>query len=206
MLIINYKSLEQNNSINNNKFLEEEDEDEESFFRKTFKYVDYFENLMEVINPREILINAGIENGSKYFIGENNREFINQWDDYLQKYCEDIIKSKKYRFDIQSSREIYKYIIKSIKEDISTTLNEEIKNSKYIDIFNFTLENMAKEKDNKINKFNILVLGESQIGKTTLIVNLLKLKDMNFNTISDNGASTTKDDIIYSSSETLKHI
>ena len=197
LTIFNHKSLEKFNPAPYNRTFKENNE---NLFKKSFEFFSYLMEQYIKMKPEIFLYNAGIN-----YFNKINEKFVYEWYNLLPQYCEDIIKSKKYKFEIESFEEFEQFVVETMKRNISKILDEEIKESINNDIINYISENVAKENINKINKFNVLALDESQIGKTTLIANLFKLKNITNDTIGGNGTSTTMKDTLYSS-ETLKHL
>lgn len=203
---MSYKSTETEDLKYDNTTLDDKDDyEDESYISKIIKKGASLMNTFSNMGIEDIIVTSGLLLLNDIFVDQNNQEFQKEWEDFLMEDIEAIIKSKESEFKFQSFEKEEKNIIEAMKENISSTLDEEIEDSIKNYIIDFISENAVKENINKINKLNILVLGDSQIGKTTLIVNALKLKNISGEIIGGKGISTTMNDTIYSSEE-LKHL
>ena len=135
----------------------------------------------------------------------NNEEFQQLWDRKKNKFVNDNIHEIKNLFNNFKFNEVdEKRIIEEEKNKLNIIFkeeNEEIFDKILYYVSNDSIEEIMKDIDN----INVICLGRSQIGKTTLINNILFLEENEKGKEGGEGESTTMNDTIYSS-RIIKHL
>ena len=144
---------------------------------------------------------------NKYLVRKNDKEFQELWDKEMNTFNEIEIHKLKKIFN-EFSKECDDLDEKIYEDEISelNSLFEKEKKDIVSDyIIDFISSNIIEKKIKDINYLNILCLGKTQIGKTTLINEILFLDDDKKGLTGGKAKSTTMKDTTYTSDK-LKHI
>ena len=142
----------------------------------------------------------------KYFKRQSNSEKFNQkWEEKINELIKILIRKTEEKFnDYKLHESEKKSVSEKSKDKIKKIFNEE-KEKIFDNLYNFIsgnilIEDIIEDKIEQIKHINVIIFGASQIGKTTLINNILFLSDEKKGKVGGKGESTTF------SSDILKHI
>ena len=159
-----------------------------------------------ILFPNNIGIQAGYSL-YKFFSGKNDDEFQKDWEKEMKKLT---------RYEIDKLKKLFYYISKNIEDfdeinyekelnELSSIFEKEKKEIVNDYILDFISSNTIEKNIEDITRLNILCLGKSQIGKTTLINEILFLDEKHKGKVGGVGNSTTMNDTSYISDK-LKHL
>ena len=149
------------------------------------------------------ILSMAIVKGREYLIHQNDKMFQRNWEEEINKIFKNkAIKIEKIFKEIELLDET---INKEEKDTLSSVLKDEKDNIILEYIINYTSSNIIEENLKNITRLNILILGLSQIGKTTLINEILFLDEKKKGKVGDDAKSTTMEDTPFIS-DVLKHI
>ena len=154
--------------------------------------------------------NIGIQAGYslyKFFSGKNDDEFQKDWEKEMNQLT---------RYEIDKLKKLFYYFSKNIEDfdeinyekelnELSSIFEKEKKEIVNDYILDFISSNTIEKNIEDITRLNILCLGKSQIGKTTLINEILFLDEKHKGKVGGVGKSTTMNDTSYISDK-LKHL
>ena len=159
-----------------------------------------------ILFPNNIGIQAGYSL-FKFFSGKNNDEFQKDWEKEMKQLT---------RYEIDKLKKLFYYFSKNIEDfdeinyekelnELSSIFEKEKKEIVNDYILDFISSNTIEKNIEDITRLNILCLGKSQIGKTTLINEILFLDEKHKGKVGGVGKSTTMNDTSYISDK-LKHL
>ena len=153
------------------------------------------------------IIAAAFYGINKYLIKRNDKEFQENWDKEMNTFTEkeiDILKKKFNEFS-KKCEDLDKKIYGKELGELNSFFEKEKKAIVSDYIIDFLSSNIIEKNIKNINYLNILCLGKTQIGKTTLINEILFLDDDKKGLTGGKAKSTTMKDTSYTSDK-LKHI
>lgn len=158
-------------------------------------------------DPQKVLLVAGIAFLHDLFVGQNDNEFQEDWKKEMEEFTQTEINKLKKLFDDFSKQceDLDENIYKNEIKELNSIFEEEKKVIVNDYIIDFIKSNIIEKNLKNITRLNILCLGKSQIGKTTLINEILFLDEKHKGKTGGEGKSTTMNDTTYIS-EKLKHI
>lgn len=133
--------------------------------------------------------------GRKYFIKQNDGDFDDVWENEKNEFINEKVNEIKIKYK-ESEEKINEDIYKEEIKSLSTILNEEKKELILEYVMNYISSNIIEEIIKNLTHINILSLGASQIGKTTLINDILFLEGDERGKEGGEGVSTRKEDKI----------
>ena len=159
-----------------------------------------------ILFPNNIGIQAGYSL-YKFFSGKNDDEFQKDWEKEMNQLT---------RYEIDKLKKLFYYFSKNIEDfdeinyekelnELSSIFEKEKKEIVNDYILDFISSNTIEKNIEDITRLNILCLGKSQIGKTTLINEILFLDEKHKGKVGGVGKSTTMNDTSYISDK-LKHL
>lgn len=151
-----------------------------------------------------MLLKYGSSFLSSYFKNKNNEEFNKKWHELIS-YSNKLNNELEVEFENTPLEELDKNISDIVQKEIKDILNEEMNDAIDYYITHFLTKDVIEENLKIIDKLNILIVGERQIGKSTLIVKILGLEDREEEIVGGKGESKTMNDTLYSS-ERIKHL
>ena len=158
-------------------------------------------------DPQKIVMIAGIAFLHDFFIGQNDNEFQEDWKKEMDEFTQTEIYKLKKLFDDFSKQceDLDENIYGKEIDELNSIFEKEKKLIVNDYIIDFIQSNIIEKNLKNITRLNILCLGKSQIGKTTLINEILFLDEKHKGKTGGEGKSTTMNDTAYIS-EKLKHI
>ena len=158
-------------------------------------------------DPQKVVMIAGIAFLHDFFIGQNDNEFQEDWKKEMDKFTQTEIYKLKKLFDDFSKQceDLDENIYGKEIDELNSIFEKEKKLILNDYIIDFIQSNIIEKNLKNITRLNILCLGKSQIGKTTLINEILFLDEKHKGKTGGAGKSTTMNDTSYIS-EKLKHI
>ena len=165
-----------------------------------------FITLIEFYNANELLFVAGASILREYFVGKNDKEFQQDWEKEMNQFNKNEVDKLKDIFDDFSQKfEVDEKIYEKEINNLNSIFEKEKKAIINDYIIDFISSNIIEKNLESISRLNILCLGKSQIGKTTLINEILFLDEDKKGKTGDEGKSTTMNDISYISDK-IKHL
>ena len=158
-------------------------------------------------DPTKLLFAAGATIIYDYYVGKNNEEFQEDWKRELHQFTHNEINKLKNIFDDFSKKceNLNEEIYESEINDLNTIFEKEKKVIVNDYIMDYISSNIIEKNLEDVTRLNILCLGNSQIGKTTLINEILFLDEDKKGKTGGEGESTTMEDTPYISDK-IKHI
>ena len=158
-------------------------------------------------DPKKLVIVAGAVILHKYFVGKNDEEFQKEWDKEREQFTKDKLDKLKDIFDDFSKKceDLDEKIYEKEINDLNLIFEKEKKVIINDYIIDFISSNIIEKNLENISRLNILCLGKSQIGKTTLINEILFLDEDKKGKTGGEGKSTTMNDTSYISDK-IKHL
>ena len=158
-------------------------------------------------DPKKLLFAAGATIIYDYYVGKNNEEFQEDWKREMYQFTHNEINKLKNLFDDFSKKceNLNEEIYESEINDLNTIFEKEKKVIVNDYIMDYISSNIIEKNLEDVTRLNILCLGNSQIGKTTLINEILFLDDDKKGKTGGEGESTTMKDTPYISDK-IKHI
>ena len=154
--------------------------------------------------------NIGVKTGYflyKFFNGKNNYQFQEVWEKEMKQLTRieiDRLKTLFYSLS-KNIEDLEEKIYEKELNELSSIFENEKKEIMKDYILDFISGNIIEKNLENITRLNILCLGKSQIGKTTLINEILFLDEEHKGKVGGEGISTTMKDTSYISDK-LKHI
>ena len=166
-----------------------------------------FITLIEFYNANELLFVAGASILREYFVGKNDKEFQQDWEKEMNQFNKNEVDKLKDIFDDFSQK--FEDLDEKIYEKEINDLNSIFEKEKKVIINDYIIDlissNIIEKNLESISRLNILCLGKSQIGKTTLINEILFLDEDKKGKTGGDGKSTTMNDTSYISDK-IKHL
>jgi hypothetical protein len=158
-------------------------------------------------NPIKLLFATGATIIYDYYVGKNNEEFQEDWEREMHQFTHNEINKLKNIFDDFSKKceNLNEEIYESEINDLYTIFEKEKKVIVNDYIMDYISSNIIEKNLEDVTRLNILCLGNSQIGKTTLINEILFLDEDKKGKTGGEGESTTMEDTPYISDK-IKHI
>ena len=177
-------------------------------FLKSKKFDSIVESIFLAIYNYQYPYVAMINSIYDYFLGDvvdNVNEYVKKWEEKRNNIIEKLIEDTKIKFNNFKFNEVdEKRIIEKEKNKLNLIFKEE--NKEIFDKISYYVSNDSIEEIMKdIDNINVICLGRSQIGKTTLINNILFLEENEKGKEGGDCESTTMNDTIYSS-RIIKHL
>ena len=176
--------------------------------RDALNIFDQYSKMKEYVDsPEKLIFAVGATIIHKYYVGINDEEFQEDWEKEKYQFTHYEVNKLKDIFDDFSKKcdnlneEIYEKEI----NDLNTIFEKEKKVIVNDYIMDYISSNIIEKNLEDVTRLNILCLGKSQIGKTTLINEILFLDDDKKGKTGGEGQSTTMEDTPYISDK-IKHI
>ena len=192
-------------------------EDYMSSFVKTINLLGKGAALFSKINPQTLVISAigsaivgtALYKAKEYYTEKNDEEFSQNWNKQRNEYTNDQIEVIRDRIIKYIDKLDIEKMDKSIYDEEIEEFNSILENEKKKAVNDYIIEYISnkfiEENIKNITRINILVLGKTKIGKTTLINEILFLDEKHKGKVGDDAKSTTMNDTPYTS-DILKHI
>ena len=209
ILIAFYNASESENEIYNRSNQKNPKRYKNSFsIKDAINLISRFSKMKDIgDDPTKLAFAAGAAILHKYLVGKNDEEFQEEWEKEMNQFTKNEVDKLKDKFDDFSKKceDLDEKIYEKEINDLNSIFEKEKKVIINDYIIDFISTNIIEKNLENITRLNILCLGKSQIGKTTLINEILFLDEDKKGKTGGDGKSTTMNDTVYISDK-IKHL